>query len=69
MATLTKTKKPARKASRRATANATAPALKTRVTRTPPPAKHTLGEIAKVKNFGKGLDAERVEAIIADRNR
>lgn len=61
MRTLEKTKKPATKVRR-------SPLRPITATRTPPPVKNTLGDIAKIKDFGKGLDGALVEKIVADRH-
>lgn len=37
--------------------------------RTPPPAKSTAADLLKIRDFGKGLDGDRVAEIIADRAR
>ena len=49
MSTLAKTRKPAAKVRR-------SPLRPITATRIPPPANNTLGDIAKIKDFGKGLD-------------
>ncbi len=34
-----------------------------------PPAKHTAGDLLKIKNWGKGVDWKRVERAVSNRRR
>lgn len=83
MATLTKSKKPpvrkpaAKRAPKAKNAGLTRPAGSLRLGPRDtaleklalPPAKSTAADLLKIKDFGKGLDGERVTRIVADRAR